>query len=380
MFKGFGAIFYKEMLQISRDPLTLLLMLIQPMGQMLFFGYAINTDIRNITTAVYDLDQRREARELIDAFENSDCFHITAYVRSDEELNRAIVSGQANIGIKIPPDYSERLAAGRQATVLVLINGSDPSVAALSLSVSTSIGLSQSLGRLTGSLAGGAAFDRSESAGQLPVEVRPKMLFNPDARSANFMVPGLVAIILQALTILLTAFSIVRERERGTLDQLLVTPIRPSGLMLGKLAPYGLIGFCELCLVLTFMRVVFEVPIHGSLALLLLLSTLFLFANLSIGLLVSASARNQVQAFQFAWIFILPSVMLSGYMFPRASMPPVMQTVGEFLPATHYIGIIRGIVLRGATLADLLPEVTILAVIGLALFVLSTLRFHKHLA
>lgn len=372
MFRGFGSIFYKEMIQISRDPLTLVLMLMLPMLQLLIFGYAINTTVRNISTVVYNLDQGRDSRELLDSFENTDYFEITEYVASDEELNEAIVAGRAKVGIKIPPDYSNRLATGRQATVLVLIDGSDSSIATQSLTVSTSVGLRESLERLTAGGEGGSL--------ELPIEIRPKMLFNPDSRSANFMVPGLVAIILQVITTLLTAFSIVRERERGTLEQLLVTPIQPFGLMLGKLVPYGLIGIFETVTVLAVMRLVFAVPINGSVLLLLVLSILFLFTALAIGLLISTKAQNQVQAFQMAFLIIFPSVLLSGFMFPRASMPPVMQAVGFLIPATHFMEIIRGIVLRGATLADLMNEVITLAVMGVLLLALSALRFRKKLA
>lgn len=372
MFRGFGSIFYKEVIQISRDPLTLALMLMLPMLQLLIFGYAINTTIRDVRTAVYNLDPGRDSRELLDAFENTDYFQITEYAGSDEELNKAIVAGRAKVGIKIPPDYSERLASNRQATVLVLIDGSDSSIATQSLTVSTSVGLRESLERLTAGGEGGSP--------DLPIEIRPKMLFNPDSRSANFMVPGLVAIILQVITTLLTAFSIVRERERGTLEQLLVTPIQPFGLMLGKLVPYGLIGIFETVTVLAVMRVIFDVPINGSVLLLLLLSILFLFTALAIGLLISTKAQNQVQAFQMAFLIIFPSVLLSGFMFPRASMPAVMQAISFLIPATHFMEIIRGIVLRGATISDVMNQVITLAVMGLLLLALSALRFRKKLA
>jgi ABC transporter DrrB family efflux protein len=215
--------------------------------------------------------------------------------------------------------------------------------------------------------------------GGLPVDVRPKMLFNPDSRSANFMVPGLIAIILQMITTMLTAFSVVRERERGTLEQLLVTPVRPFGLMLGKLVPYALIGIFETVSVLAVMRLVFDVPINGSVTLLLSLSVIFLFTALAIGLLISTRAQNQMQALQFAWLIMLPSVLLSGFMFPRESMPVVMQFIGSLVPATHFIEIIRGIVLRGATFGDLFEEVMILSLMGFVLIVLSALRFRKKL-
>ncbi len=375
MFRGFRSIFYKEVIQISRDPLTLALMLLVPMIQLMVFGYAINTDVRNIKTAVYNLDPGPQSRDLLHAFENTDYFQIVRYVGSDEELNNSIVTGRVKVGIKIPPDYSDRLLANRQATVLVLIDGSDSSIATQSLQVASQVGLTVSLARLGTELQGSGS-----RTSQLPIEVRPKMLFNPDSRSANFMVPGLIAIILQIITTLLTAFSIVREREQGTLEQLLVTPVRPFGLMLGKLVPYGLIGIVETLTVLTVMRLVFDVPIKGSLVLLLSLSILFLFTALAIGLLISTKAQNQMQALQLAWLIMLPSVLLSGFMFPRDSMPVIMRFIGYMVPATHFMEIIRGIVLRGATLVDLLPEVLTLMFMGLALLVLSAFRFRKKLA
>ncbi len=375
MFRGFRSIFYKEVIQISRDPLTLALMMLVPMVQLMVFGYAINTDVRNIKTAVYNLDPGPQSRDLLNAFENTDYFQIVRYVGSDEELNSAIVTGRVKVGIKIPPDYSDRLLANRQATVLVLIDGSDSSIATQSLQVASQVGLTESLARLSTDL--GTSSSRTS---QLPIEVRPKMLFNPDSRSANFMVPGLIAVILQIITTLLTAFSIVREREQGTLEQLLVTPVRPYGLMLGKLVPYGLIGIVETFTVLTVMRLVFDVPIKGSLLLLISLSILFLFTALAIGLLISTKAQSQMQALQLAWLIMLPSVLLSGFMFPRDSMPTVMRFIGYLVPATHFMEIIRGIVLRGATLIDLLPEVLTLILMGLVLLVLSAFRFRKKLA
>ena len=375
MFRGFTSIFYKEVIQISRDPLTLALMLLVPMIQLMVFGYAINTDVRNIKTAVYNLDPGPQARDLLHAFENTDYFQIVRYVGSDEELNNSIVTGRVKVGIKIPPDYSDRLLANRQATVLVLIDGSDSSIATQSLQVASQVGFTESLARLGTELHG-----QGSRASQLPIEVRPKMLFNPDSRSANFMVPGLIAVILQIITTLLTAFSIVREREQGTLEQLLVTPVRPFGLMLGKLVPYGLIGIVETFTVLTVMRLVFDVPIKGSLLLLLSLSILFLFTALAIGLLISTKAQSQMQALQLAWLIMLPSVLLSGFMFPRDSMPVIMRFIGYMVPATHFMEIIRGIVLRGATLVDLLPEVLTLMFMGLVLLVLSAFRFRKKLA
>jgi ABC transporter DrrB family efflux protein len=370
MFRGFRAIVYKEFIHVSRDPFTLFLMLLIPMLQMTIFGYAINTEVRDIETVVYDLDRRQAARELVDAFENTDYFEVIEMVGSDRELEEAIVRGRAKVGIKIPADYSDMLAAGRQAQVLVLIDGSDSSIASQSVTVAGTVGLNESLDRLASRLPNG---------GRLPVEVRPKMLFNPDSRSANFMVPGLVAIILQIITTLLTAFAVVREREQGTLDQLLVTPIRPLGLMLGKLVPYACVGFVELLSVLVVMRFVFSVPINGSLLLLVGFSMLFIVTALAIGLLISMKAQNQVQAMQLGMLIILPSVLLSGFMFPRSSMPLPMQIVSYAIPATHFVQIIRGIVLRGAGAGDLSHPALALGALCVALLTLGVLRFKRRL-
>jgi len=370
MFRGFRAIVYKEFIHVSRDPFTLFLMLLIPMLQMTIFGYAINTEVRNIETVVYDLDRRAASRELVASFVNTDYFEVVSFVGSDEALNREIVSGRAKVGIKIPADYSDLLAAGRQAQVLVLIDGSDSTVATQSVTVAGTLGFRESLERLTPLLPDG---------GRLPIEVRPTMLFNPDSRSANFMVPGLVAIILQIITTLLTAFAVVREREHGTLDQLLVTPIRPLGLMVGKLVPYACVGFVELLSVLTVVRFVFEVPISGSLLLLVAFSMLFIVTALAIGLLISMKARNQVQAMQLGMLIILPSVLLSGFMFPRSSMPLPMQLVGYLIPATHFVQLIRGIVLRGATIGSLVPPTIALAVLCVTLLTLGVLRFNRKL-
>lgn len=371
MLKGLWATLYKEFIHIRRDPATLVISMAIPLLQLVIFGYAINTDVRNIRTAVYDLDQRRGSRELIERFRNTEYFRVVRQATSDRELNDLIVQGVVKVGIKIPPDYSRKLLDGEQATILVLIDGSDSSIALQALNVANAVGLRDSLRILD-------ARD-PRRGGPLPVEVRPKMLFNPDSRSANFMVPGLVGIILQNVTTILTAFAIVRERERGTLEQLLVTPVRPLGLMLGKLLPYGVIGFLETGVVLAVMVVAFRVPIHGSLFLLLGLSLVFLGSTLGLGLLISTVAENQMQAMQLAVFVILPSILLSGFMFPRDSMPLIMNWLGYLLPVTHFLEILRGIILRGAGLGHLWGHTIILALFGAAILVLSALRFRKRL-
>lgn len=332
---------------------------------MVLLGFGIDTNIRQINTVVFNADGRRESRELLDRLRNSDTFHIIRYVQNDGDLNDAIVSGRARVGIKIPVDYSDRLLHQMSAQVLVLIDGSDSSVAGQAINVTTAIGLDESLRRVMQ--------DRSSFA----VDMRPKILFNPDSRSPNFFLPGLTAILLLNVTTFLTAFSIVREKERGTLEQLFVTPVRPMGLLLGKLLPYLAIGFFELTLILTCMRFVFEVPIHGDVLLLALLSLPYLFVSLSLGILISSKANSQAEAMQLAFLTILPSIFFSGYIFPRETMPWIFHTLSYFVPATYFINITRGIILRGAGVLDLWIDGLMLFGMGTLLLFLAARRFHN---
>jgi len=365
-FRGFNAVFYKEALHVRRDFATLFFSLIIPLLQMFLLGFAIDTNIRQINTVVYNADGRRESRELLDRLRNSDTFHVVRFVEKDHDLTDAIVSGKCRVGIKIPVDYSDKLLHGMSAQVLVLIDGSDSSVAGQAINVTTSIGLDESLRRVL-----------ANSDAPFPVDMRPKILFNPDSRSPNFFLPGLTAVLLLNVTTFLTAFSIVREKERGTLEQLFVTPVRPMGLLLGKLLPYLMIGFFELCMILTFMRFVFSVPIHGSVLLLAFLSLPYIFVSLSLGMLISSKANSQAEAMQLAFLTILPSIFFSGYIFPRETMPKFFFILSYFVPATYFIDITRGIILRGATLTHLWVDALALFTIGSLLLVVAARRFHN---
>src|SRR5258705_2944418 len=364
-FRGFGAVFYKEVLHVRRDPATLFFSLVIPLLQMVVLGFGIDTNIRQINTIVFNADGRRESRELLDRLRNSDTFHIIRYVENDGDLNDAIIAGKARGGIKIPGDYSDRLLHNMSAQVLVLIDGSDSSVAGQAINVTTAIGLDESLRRVLQ--------DRATFA----VDMRPKMLFNPDSRSPNFFLPGLTAILLLNVTTFLTAFSIVREKERGTLEQLFVTPVRPMGLLFGKLLPYLVIGFFELCMILTFMRFVFRVPIHGNPLLLALFSLPYLFVSLSIGILVSSKANTQSEAIQLAFLTFLPSIFFSGYIFPREPMPVVFYVISYFIPPTYYINITRGIIWRGAGLSHLWLDGLALYAMGSILLLIAARRFQN---
>jgi ABC-2 type transport system permease protein len=365
-FKGFGAVFYKEALHVRRDFGTLFFSLIIPLLQMVVLGAAIDTNIRQVNTVVYNADGRQESRELLDRFRNSDTYHIVRYVNNDRDLNDAIISGKCRVGIKIPVDYSDKLIHNIPAQVLVLIDGSDSSVAGQAINVSTAIGLDESLRRVL-----------PTSDTSFAVDMRPKILFNPDSRSPNFFLPGLTAVLLLNVTTFLTAFSIVREKERGTLEQLFVTPVRPMGLLLGKLLPYLVIGFFELCMLLTFMVFVFRVPIHGNVILLAILSLPYIFVSLSLGILISSKATTQAQAMQLAFLTILPSIFFSGYIFPRETMPKFFYALSYFIPATYFINIARGIILRGASFLHLWFDALVLFLMGAALLFIAARRFHN---
>lgn len=381
-FWGLLAMLLKEFSHIRREPSTIFFMLVVPVLQTIIFGYAIQLDVEHIPTVVYDLDGRRHARELLDAFQNTRTFTIVERVFDDESFERALTSGRVKVGVRVPPDYSDDLLSGRQAQVQVLIDGSDSTVATTALNTANLLGVAQSR-RIGQSFAESLpSVPARDPAGRvaIPIEIRPRLLYNPDLESSHFFVPGLVGIIMQLVTLFLTSFAIVREREHGTLEQLFVTPVGRVALLLGKMVPYAVVGSLEMLIVLTVMVFLFGVPIHGSLWLLFGLATLFLICALSLGLLVSTLATTQLQAMQFAFLFMLPSVLLSGFVFPREEMPLPLHWLSFGIPVTYFVEILRGIVLRGADLRDLLPHVCGLTACCLTVLSVSVARFRKHLA
>ena len=366
-FSGLMPVLRKEAIHILRDPTALFFTVVLPMIQMLLIGFAINTNVRDIPTVVYDAAQTQESRRLLARFVNSDDFAIVGYVNSEEALNREIIAGRAHVGLKIPPDYSRRLLAGDTASYLVLVDGSESSVAGAALNVSNAVALRESLERaLSGT-----------GRTTLPVEARPKMLFNPDSRSANFLIPGMIAVLMQMMTVLMTAISIVRERERGTLEQLYMTPVKPLGLMVGKIVPYAIVAYIEISILLVFMRVAFGVPIKGNVLLLMLLVTPFILTMLGFGTLVSTKARTYQEATQMAFGTMMPSIFLSGYIFPIENMPIFFQSISRIIPTTYLIQIFRGIILRGAEFQDLWKQGLILTVMAVLMITISAARFRK---
>lgn len=370
MFKGFGAILYKEWIVLFRDPTTLFFMFFPPLIQIVAFGFALDMDVKHMRTVVFDEDRTRESRQLVRQFENTQTFRITGEAHSADEVSAAIRRGKAVVGIHIPPDYSRKLRAGIPAQVGVMIDGSSSSSALQALNTAVNVAFRQSLVRLLG----------SGDTASLPVEVRPQVLYNPDMRSPNFYVPGVIAIALQIATVFATAMSLVRERERGTIEQLLVSPLSKSGLMLGKMLPYLAVSSTMGLALLVILRWVFFIPIEGNLLLLLGAMVAFIFALLSLGLLVSTKAQSQMQALQMTMTLMLPSIFFSGFIFPIETMPWIFRAISAILPATYFIELMRAIVLRGAGFADFWQHLVILGVMGAVLFTLSAARFRQRVA
>lgn len=378
---GLWAVLVKEFFHIRRQPITLFFMLVVPVMQTIIFGYAIDTQIEHIPLVVFDLDGRQQSRDLTAAFQNTRRFRIIEQVHDANSFDRALTSGRAKVGLRIPPYYTDRLLRGEQVQVQVLIDGSDSQVATTAQSTAQLLGLNLSIyfARTKGESLQIAPARDPAGRGVLPIETRTRLLYNPDLDSSHFFVPGLVGIILQLVTLFLTSFAIVRERELGTLEQLFVTPVGRTGLLLGKLLPYAIVGFVELMIVVTVMIYIFGVSINGSIPLLMSLSMLFMVCSLGLGLLVSTLAKTQLEAVQFAFIIMLPSVLLSGFVFPRSEMPLPIYVITFGIPATYYIEILRGVVLRGADFLDLIPPVLGLTICGAIVLVLSVFRFQKRL-
>lgn len=368
---GVYAILFKELIHMARDPATIIFSMLPPIIQVIAFGFAINTDVRNLPTVVFDLDGRQSSRELVEALRNTGTYRIGSYVASYEELTRTLVEGRAVVGIAIPPDYTDRRKQGKSASVEVLVDGSNNTIALTAMSTAKGIGLQSMMERFTQS--------GNESNGLQPIDVRPRVLFNPDLLSPNFFVPGIIGVALQLSLTMLVAFAIVREREVGTLEQLMVSPATRFALLLGKLIPYVFLAFFQMCVLIFIMRFVFHIVILGNVLLLFGLSGLFALAAIGIGLIISATAVNQVQATQMAIATLLPSIFLSGFIYPRETMPFFFYAISFLLPLSYYIEILRGIVLRGADFQNLLRSVWPLSLMAVCLFSIAVLKFRKRL-
>jgi ABC-2 type transport system permease protein len=347
-------------------------MFMMPIIQLVLLGYAATTDIEHLRTAVADGDRSAASRELIDAYRASNYFDVIQYVGSERELEHLIDSSQVKAGLIIPAGYAQAVASGEQAQIAFVIDGSDPSVANTVFAASQSVGQAQSL-RIMERMMG---IDPDDLPG---VQVRPRVWYNPEMKSANFMIPGLMGMVLYFLTALFTSMSIVREREQGTIEQLIVTPIRPLELIVGKIVPYVFIAFISVLEVLAIGVFWFGVPIKGSLGLLLGLSALFLLTSLGIGIFISSVANTQQEAMLLTFLTMFPSIFLAGFFFPIEAMPKWLQVITYIVPLRYMLVVIRGIIVKGVGLQILRQEVLALAIFGIAIMLLAATRFRKKL-
>jgi len=365
---------WKELLQVRRDRLTLAMIVALPLMQLLLFGYAINQDVRHVPTIVYDQDPSRESRDLIARMAATGFYDIAGYVEGYTEVETALRQSTARAAIVLPRNLGKDVARGRPASMQLIIDGSDPQTVASARD--TGIGVTQAR---SGELLAERALDAGQRPGPPPIGVEPLVWYNPDLRTAVFIVPGLAGVILTLTMIMFTSMAIARERERGTLEQLIVSPVRPIELILGKIFPYTVIGYVQMTLVLLAARLIFDVPLQGSFGLLYALAFVFISANLALGLLFSTLASTQQQAMQMGMFFLLPNILLSGFMFPFEGMPRPAQFMAQLLPLTHFLRIVRAITLKGGDFSDVRGELVWLVGIFCTLVVLASLRFRKKL-
>jgi len=373
-FERLGAMVRKEFVQMRRDPTTVRLMLAVPVMQLLIFGFAVRTDVRNLPTVIFDQSRTQESRSFVQSLVATDNFLVKRNVNSYAEAIEAVDAGRARAAVVFPPDYARSLKRGDTTPVQVLVDASDPTASQSAIAAAQLVGQKTNM-RLVELRIGTAG----TAASRLPIDVRVRPLYNPALANAIFIVPGLIGMILSNTLIIITALSIVRERETGTLEQLIVTPLAKWEIMLGKIAPYVLVGYLQLTIVLVVGYFVFHVPVRGPLLALYGASFLFIVASLGLGLFVSTLGRNQAQVMQTAFLFLLPNILLSGFMWPREAMPAAARYVGIFLPLTHYLRLVRGIILKGNGLTELWPQLVGLAVFAFLFFMFSTWRFSKTL-
>lgn len=368
------SIIRKEFIQIWRDPRTLVIILIIPIVQLFLLGYSATSDIKNIQLAVFDQSRSAESRALLESYQAADYFVVSHYLESEDEARALIEKGDARAALIIPPDFGQRLAEG-EAQVSFILDGSDPTVASTSLSAARLIGQAYATEILAETIAStGQKFEL-----QPPVDVRTNVWYNPDLISAYFMIPGVIGMILFSITAILTATAVVRERERGTIEQLIVTPIRSWELIVGKITPYVLLAFLDMIEVLAIGHWWFGVPIRGSLALILLTSGIFLLSGLGIGLFASTIANTQQEAMLIVWMTLLPAIFLSGFFFPLQAMPQILQWVSMIIPLRYYLVIIRALLPKGVGLEMILNEVLALVAFAVVIMTAASVRFHKRL-
>ena len=358
----FWAMLRKEFIQMRRDRMTLGMMIGIPAIQLVMFGFAIRTEVRHLPTIVLDESRTRESRELVASLVNSTYFRVVGEVRGREEIEAEIASGRAAAAVVIPHEFSRDLKRQRGAEAQVIVDAADPL---------------SSQSALQGASLAGLAFRPSPRAQSVALRVRP--WYNPMLDSSTYIVPGIIGVLLSMTMIIINAMSVVRERERGTLEQLIVTPVDRTSLMLGKIIPYLLVGYVQMVVILILGRLLFDVPIRGSILTLLEMAFPFVVANLGLGLFFSTLVQTQAQAMQAGFLFIMPNILLSGFMFPRAAMPEPAQWLGLILPLTYFLDVLRGILLKGVGFDALWPQFLALWLFAILIITLSVRRFHKTL-
>ena len=368
------SIIRKEFIQIFRDPRTLALIIVMPIIQLFLLGYAATTDVRNVPIAVWDQSRSPESRALLDAFRAADYFRFAYEAYSDEEIQTLIEGGEVRGALVIPSDYSLKLLEGK-AQVSMILDGSDATVGSTALSTARLIGQSHSIKVLTEQ----AARQGRATAVQPPLDVRTQVLFNPDLRSAYFMIPGVMGMVLYAIMAMLTATAVVRERERGTIEQLIVTPIRSWELIVGKVTPFVILGFFNLAELLLIGHYWFGVPIRSNFLLVVGAAGLLLLSSLGIGLFASTIANTQQEALLTVFVTILPGVFISGFLFPLEAMPRILQIISYAVPLRYYLVINRSLLLKGVGFAALQTEIISLALFGIIIMTAAALRFRKRL-
>jgi ABC-2 type transport system permease protein len=362
----FWPMLWKEFIQMRRDRLTFLMMTGLPAIQLVLFGYAIQTDVRHLKTVVLDESRTAESRALVTVLANTGNFDVIGNVASRDAIRTAIENGEANAALVIPPDYARDVMRGRTATAQMIVDAADPQSSAAAISgaqLAAQVRATQIVG------------ERLNIAPPLDMRVRP--WYNPAQRSAVFIVPGVIGILLTITMTLIAGIAVVRERERGTLEQLVVTPIGKTSLMLGKLIPFVVVGYVQMTVVMGLGKLIFDIPLQGSVVLLYALTVPFIVASLGVGLFISTFARSQAQAMQLAFFFMLPNILLSGYIFPRMAMPEPAQWIGLALPLTYYLKVLRGILLKGVGLGELWRPTASLLALAMLFFAVSVRRFTK---
>ena len=368
----FMAISRKEFIQLRRDRLTFAMLFGIPIIQLILFGFAINWDPKNLPVAVLAADNSPFARRFIHAMENSGYFQIADHVESEDDARQLLARGEVQFVLTLPPDFSRNLVRGERPAVLVQADATDPSAVSSAVQVITEISRT--------------AFDR-DLAGPLeklgakdgPAEMRIHLEYNPDRITQYNIVPGLMGVVLTMTMVMITALAVTREHERGTMESLLATPALPLEVMTGKIVPYILVGYAQITVILLAARILFSVPMVGSLPLLYASALSFIAATLAVGITISTLARNQLQAMQMSFFFFLPSLLLSGFMFPFRGMPEWAQMIGQALPLTHFLRVLRGILLKGNGFADVWPDIWPILLFGLLVMAFGALRYRRTL-